>query len=55
MLNIGINMKYSSNRKYRDREVIIEKEIITLSKKKKTKDKKVGFFKKILNWFKRDK
>lgn len=50
-------MKYSKNRKYRDQEVIIEKEIITLGKKikKNTKKKKVGFFKKILNWFTGDK
>jgi hypothetical protein len=42
-------MKYSKNRKYRDQEVIIEKEIKTV--KKKIKRKKVGIFKKILNWF----
>ena len=50
-------MKYSSNRKYRDQEVTIEKEIITLNKKikKNSKKKKVGFFNKILNWFKKDK
>lgn len=48
-------MKYSKNRKYRDQEVIIEKEIISLNKKtkKNPKKKKEGFFKKILNWFKR--
>lgn len=48
-------MKYSKNRKYRDQEVIIEKEIISLNKKtkKNSKKKKEGFFKKILNWFKR--
>jgi hypothetical protein len=48
-------MKYSKKRKYRDQEVIIEKEIISLNKKtkKNLKKKKEGFFKKILNWFKR--
>jgi hypothetical protein len=50
-------MKYSKNRKYRDQEVILEKEIKTV--KKKIKKKKESFFKKIgrkiLNWFKRDK
>lgn len=46
-------MKYSKNRKYRDQEVIIEKEIKMI--KKKIKKKKIGFFKKILNWFQRDK
>lgn len=52
-------MKYSKNRKYRDQEVVIEKEIITLSKKikKSSKPKKESFFKKIgkkiLGWFKR--
>jgi len=49
------NMKYSKNRKYRDQEVILEKEIKTV--KKKIKKKKESFFKKIgkkiLNWFKR--
>lgn len=50
-------MRYSKNRKYRDQEIVIEKEIVTLSKKikKQTKKKKNGFFKKILNWFKGDK
>jgi hypothetical protein len=43
-------MKYSKNRKYRDQEMIIEKEIKTV--KKKIKKKKIGVFKKILNWFK---
>jgi len=50
MLNIETDMKYSKNRHYRDQEVIIEKEIKVVSKKN-TKNKKVGFFKKILNWF----
>lgn len=45
-------MKYSKNRKYRDQEKTIEKEIITLGKKIKKSKKKEGFFKKILNWFK---
>lgn len=50
-------MKYSKNRHYRDQEVIIEKEIITLGKKikKNLKKKKTGIFKKILNWFTGDK
>jgi hypothetical protein len=50
-------MKYSKNRKYRDQEIVIHKEIVTLKKtiKKNSKKKKVGIFKKILNWFKRDK
>jgi hypothetical protein len=52
-------MKYSKNRKYRDREMVIEKEFITLSKKvkKNSKSKKESFFKKIgnklLSWFKK--
>ena len=48
-------MKYSKNRKYRDQEKTIEKEIIFLGKKikKNSKKKKDGFLKKILNWFKR--
>jgi hypothetical protein len=47
-------MKYSKNKKYRDQEVIIEKEIITLNKRiKKKKVKKEGFFKKIVNFLKR--
>jgi hypothetical protein len=49
MPNIEIDMKYNKSRHYRDQEVIIEKEIKTL--KKKIKRKKIGFFKKILNWF----
>ena len=54
-------MKYSKNRKYRDQEVIIEKQIVTLSKKikKQTKKKKESFFKritkKVVNFFKKDK
>jgi hypothetical protein len=56
MLNIEINMKYSKNRHYRDQEIIIEKEIVTLSKKLK-KNKKETFLnkfgKKILSWFKK--
>ena len=50
-------MKYSKNRHYTDQEKIIEKEIKVVSKKikKNTKNKKVGFFKKILNWFLGDK
>lgn len=42
-------MKYSRNRKYRDQEIIIEKEIITLGKKikKNSKKKKESFFQKI--------
>jgi hypothetical protein len=45
-------MKYSKNRKYRDQELIIEKEIITLGKKIKKGKKKEGVFKKIVNLFK---
>ena len=45
------NMKYSKNRKYRDQEVILEKEIKTVKKKKESFFKKIG--RKILNWFKR--
>lgn len=50
-------MKYSKNRHYRDQEIVIKKEIATLGKKikKNTKKKKVGFFKKILNWLLGDK
>lgn len=50
-------MKYSKNKKYRDQEKTIKKEIATLGKKikKTTKKKKVGFFKKVLNWFTEDK
>jgi hypothetical protein len=44
-------MKYSKNRKYRDQEVILEKEIKTVKKKKESFFKKIG--RKILNWFKR--
>jgi len=42
-------MKYSKNRKYRDQEMIIEKEIVTLGKriKKNKKNQKIGFFKKL--------
>ena len=56
-LNIEINMKYSKNRKYRDQEKTIEKEIKIV--KKKIKKKKESFFKKIgrnlLNLFKKNK
>lgn len=45
------NMKYSKNRKYRDQEVILEKEIKTVKKKKESFFKKIK--RKILNWFKR--
>ena len=50
-------MKYSKNRKYRDQEKTIEKEIKVVNKK--IKNKKESFFKKIgkkfLNLFKRNK
>ena len=50
-------MKYSKNRKYRDQEKTIEKEIKIV--KKKIKKKKESFFKKIgrnlLNLFKKNK
>lgn len=44
-------MKYSKNRKYRDQEIVIEKEIITLGKKlkKNSKKKKESFFQRIKN------
>lgn len=45
-------MKYSKNRKYRDQEIIIEKEIITLGKKIKKIKKKESMFKKIFNFLK---
>lgn len=44
-------MKYSKNRKYRDQEKTIEKEIKIV--KKKIKKKKEGFFSKVLRFFKR--
>ena len=43
-------MKYSKNRKYRDQEKTIEKEIKIVKKKIK---KKKGFFAKLLSFFKR--
>jgi hypothetical protein len=47
-------MKYSSNRKYRDQEVVIEKEIITLNKKiKKNSKKKTSVLNKVKNFFKK--
>jgi hypothetical protein len=54
MPNIEIDMKYSRNRHYRDQEMIIEKEIITLGKKikKNNKRKKIKIFEKIINFFK---
>jgi hypothetical protein len=45
-------MKYSKNRKYRDQEMIIEKEIITLGKKIKKSKKKKGILNKVLDFFK---
>lgn len=44
-------MKYSKNRKYRDQEKTIEKEIKQV--KKKIKKKKTNLFQKVLGWFKR--
>jgi hypothetical protein len=47
-------MKYSKNRKYRDQEVIIEKEIITTNKKiKKNSKKKISVLDKVKNFFKK--
>ena len=45
-------MKYSKNRKYRDQEVIIEKEIITLGKKIKKIKKKASVLEKVKGFFK---
>lgn len=45
-------MKYSKNRKYRDQEKVIEKEIISVTKKVKKSKKKKGFFAKLLSFFK---
>jgi hypothetical protein len=47
--NIEIDMKYSKNRKYRDQEVVIEKEIKTVKKKIK---KKTSVLNKVKNFFK---
>ena len=45
-------MKYSKNRKYRDQEMVIEKEIITLGKRIKKNKKNKNIFQKITNFFK---
>lgn len=47
-------MKYSKNRHYRDKEIVIEKEIITLGKKiKRNTKKKNSLTEKVKEFFKK--
>jgi len=52
MLNTEVNMRYTQKRNYRDSKIVTEEIIVKRVKKKKIK--KEGFFKKVINWFKKN-